>query len=163
MSLGLVRVVLVLASLAAIPAGLAVYRMPLGATTPATVNRVLPAAEVSSTSGDSIEPLLRRAAALAPFRADRRAARVAYDVTAADEPPVAVPPATPKPTLMLSGIVWGGDPAAVLEGLPGADGPRAVRRRDRIGALTIRGIERDRVIVTGLDTTWTLRVREPWK
>jgi len=97
-----------------------------------------------------------------PFRIARRPAPVAYDLVRAAQPPAPVPP---KPALVLTGIVWdrGGNPSAVLDGVPGAGGPRVVRSGERIGALLIRRIERDRVVVVGLDTTWTLTVREPWK
>jgi hypothetical protein len=60
------------------------------------------------------------------------------------------------------GIVWGREPAAVIEGLPGVEGPRVVRRGDNVGALRVRDIVQDRVIVVGLDTTWTLKLRVPW-
>ncbi len=96
------------------------------------------------------------------FRVARRPAGVTYDLVRAAQPPTPVPP---KPALMLTGIVWdrGGNPSAVLDGVPGAGGPRVVRSGERIGALLVRRIERDRVVVVGLDTTWTLTVREPWR
>jgi hypothetical protein len=81
-------------------------------------------------------------------------------IVSASAPPA---PSAPKPVLVLSGIVWGPEPTAVLEGIPGVEGARVVRRLDRVGALAVRSIQRDRVIVTGLDTTWTLQVKEPWK
>ena len=42
-----------------------------------------------------------------------------------------MPPA-PKPVLTLVGVVWdkGRDPSALIDGLPGVDGPRPVRRGD---------------------------------
>jgi hypothetical protein len=52
---------------------------------------------------------------------------------------------------------------AVLEGLPGIQGPRVLQLGERVGGLTVRRIKGDVVTVTGLDTTWTLRVKEPWK
>ena len=75
-----------------------------------------------------------------------------------------VPPdLPPKPQLVLTGIVWGALPQAVLEGLPGTSEPHVVRAGDAIGGLRIRHIGRDRVVVAGMDTVWTLAVREPWK
>lgn len=96
-----------------------------------------------------------------PFRIGRRPASVAYNPVR-DAQPVA--PAPPKPALALTGVVWDarGDPSAVLEGLPGIAGPRVVREGDRLGSLEVRRIGRDRVLVVGMDTTWTLVVREPW-
>lgn len=95
-----------------------------------------------------------------PFRVARRPAPTAYNPIAAATPEA--PPA-PKPVLALTGIVWGEVPEAVLEGLPGTDGPRVVRRGETVAGFRIRAIERSHVIVAGLDTVWTLTVREPWR
>jgi hypothetical protein len=32
-----------------------------------------------------------------------------------------------------------------------------------VGPLRVRRIERERVVIAGLDTVWTLTVREPWR
>ncbi len=96
-----------------------------------------------------------------PFRITRRPADVAYDPSRAASP--ATSEAVPKPTLVLSGIVWGAAPEAVLEGIPGVEGSRLVRVRDLVAGLLVKQIQRDRVVITGMDTVWTLRVREPWK
>ena len=87
---------------------------------------------------------------------------MAYDPVRLAEPAA---PATPKPALTLVGIVWDGgrDPSALIEGLPSTDGPRAVGRGDVIGGLRVRAIKTDQVVIIGLDTTWVLGVREPWK
>ena len=95
-----------------------------------------------------------------PFRATRRQALTPYNPIAAATPEA--PPA-PKPVLALTGIVWGEVPEAVLEGFPGTDGPRVVRQGETVAGLRIRAIERSHVIVAGLDTLWTLTVREPWR
>jgi len=108
------------------------------------------------------ESLGRSAIARDPFRFGRRPAAVAYDPLRSGQPPVPTPP---KPVLTLVGIVWDGgkDPTALLEGLPGTDGPRAVRTGEVVTGLHVKRIDRDRVAIVGLDTTWTLTVREPWK
>jgi hypothetical protein len=54
-------------------------------------------------------------------------------------------------------------PSAVIEGLPGVEGARVVRLGDVIAGLAIKQVGGGRVIVTGMDTTWLLQVREPWK
>ncbi|SRR6266568_740237 len=97
-----------------------------------------------------------------PFRVTRRPATVLYDAVRLAQP--AIPP-TPKPVLALVGIVWdsGKDPTALVEGIPGADGPRPVRQGETIAGLRVKTIKQDRVLITGLDTTWTLTVREPWR
>jgi len=96
-----------------------------------------------------------------PFRVTRRSSPVTYDPVRMAQPPV--PPA-PKPTLALVGIVWGaGEPTALVEGLPGVEGPRPLRPGDTVAGLRVTAIRADRVVITGLDTTWTLMVREPWR
>ena len=97
-----------------------------------------------------------------PFRVTRRPAAVLYDPVRISQPAI---PAPQKPALALVGIVWdsGKDPTALVEGIPGADGPRPVRRGETIAGLRVKAIKQDRVLITGLDTTWTLTVREPWR
>lgn len=163
MSQGLAKVAALLASAAAITVGTVVLRKPAVAMAlPPRVHAASRPVE-APVPDQRIDSLLRRAADAAPFRAARQPPAVPFNPAAADEPAAPPPSSAPRPMLVLSGIVWGASPAAVLEGLPETEGPRVVRRLDRVGALTVRRIERDRVIVTGLDTTWTLRVREPWK
>lgn len=116
-------------------------------------------AEYAAPSVDSL------AQAIVPrdvFRVTRRPAPIAYDPIRVAQPPVPTPP---KPPLVLTGIVWDakGDPSAVLNGLPDGAGPRVVRRGEQLGALRVRLIARDRVVVAGLDTVWILTVREPWR
>jgi hypothetical protein len=97
-----------------------------------------------------------------PFRLGRRPGPIVYDPLQLTQP--AAPP-PPRPVLVLSGIVWdgGASPTALVEGLPGADASRAVRAGETVGGLRVKRIERDRVVIAGLDTTWVLTVREPWK
>ncbi len=97
-----------------------------------------------------------------PFRLSRRPAAAAYDPLRLAEQTA---PPVPKPVLQLAGIVWEGgrDPTALVEGLPGVEGVRVVRVGDVVAGLRIWGITADAVRITGLDTTWVLRVREPWR
>lgn len=95
-----------------------------------------------------------------PFRFGRRPAVTAYDPVRLAQP-VAPPP--PRPQLILLGIVNGADPSAVLEGLPGVEGSRVVRVGDSVAGLQIKQIGTTRVVIVGMDTTWVLEVREPWK
>lgn len=97
-----------------------------------------------------------------PFRVTRGPSDVVYDPVRLAQP-LTPPPA--KPALALVGIVWDNarDPTALVEGLPGMDGPRPVRQGESIAGLRVKTIKRDRVVITGLDTTWTLTVREPWR
>ena len=95
-----------------------------------------------------------------PFRPARRPAAVAFDPAPATEVSQAPPP--PKPALVLTGLLWGADPAAVVEGLPGAEGPRVGTAGDTLAGLRVRRIMAHSVLITGMDTTWTLTVRQPW-
>ena len=123
------------------------------------------ASDGGSHAQPALDSLVRAVAEAAPFRASRTLPAVAYnpDRTAAPAGSSASPQL--KPQLVLSGVVWGGQakPMAVLEGLPGIQGPRVVRVGERVGGLTLRRIQRDAVVVTGLDTMWTLTVKAPWK
>ena len=128
----------------------------------APVTLVVAPAAVASPSrgaGSPAAETLDRLVSRDPFRPGRRPAPVAYGPIKLAQ---SLAPQTPKPVLVLDGIAWTpGDAEAVLEGLPGADGPRVVRPGDVVGGLRVRRIAADRVIVTGVDTTWTLTVRKP--
>jgi hypothetical protein len=65
--------------------------------------------------------------------------------------------------LALVGLVAGIEASAVIEGLPGIEGARVVRVGDVVAGLRVKQIVSDRVTIVGMDTTWILRVREPWK
>ena len=97
-----------------------------------------------------------------PFRMARRPSPILYDPARLAQPSV---PLVLKPSLSLVGVVWdnGNDPTALVEGLPGVDGPRPLRRGDTVAGLRVKMIRADGVVITGLDTTWTLTVREPWR
>jgi hypothetical protein len=152
---------LVLTALGGLALGVRLVAWPL-------VRVVLPppasAAAVVSPAVSLLEPdsLVHWTVARDPFRVMRRPSSVLYDPVRLAQP--ATPP-PPKPVLALVGIVWdnGRDPTALLEGLPGVDGPRPVRLGETIAGLQVKAIKPDRVVITGLDTTWTLTVREPWR
>jgi hypothetical protein len=91
------------------------------------------------------------------FRRSRRPAPAATSVGGTTPPS-----GQPRPVLRLVGFVAGNDPSALIEGLPGTAGPRAVRQGDVIGPLTVRRITATAVEVVGMDTTWTLTVRGSW-
>jgi hypothetical protein len=97
-----------------------------------------------------------------PFRVARRPAPLAYDPLRLLQP--SSPPSL-KPALVLVGIVWDGgrNPTALIEGFPGVEGPRSVRPGETIAGWRVTRIAATRVIIAGLETTWTLTVREPWR
>jgi hypothetical protein len=108
------------------------------------------------------DSLLKVALAQAPFRATRRPASRAYD----PEAPAAASPspatAPPKPTLVLTGLVLGSEPAAIIEGIPGREGSAVIREGAQEGGIRVRRIRAGDVVLVGLDTSWTLKVRNPW-
>jgi hypothetical protein len=108
-------------------------------------------------AADSLAGLVARD----PFRVARRPAPTVYDPLRLAEQ---LAPAPPKPVLTVVGVVSGPEPAAVIEGLPGMEGSRVVRVGDVVGGgLRVKQIDRDRVVIVGMDTTWVLKVREPWR
>jgi hypothetical protein len=96
------------------------------------------------------------------FRLARRPAAVPFDPQSAGVPDQTAEPA-PRPQLTLEGLVEGRDAVAILEGLPGITGARALRVGEGVGGLFVRRIGGGRVVVVGSDTTWVLRVREVWR
>ena len=106
------------------------------------------------------DDLIRLARAQTPFRASRRPPSVRFGMASM---PVVVVAAVPKPVLRLTGILWGSEPVALLEGVPGQEGAVVVREGESVGALRVIRVERSRVLLSGFDTTWTLTVRQPWQ
>jgi hypothetical protein len=113
-----------------------------------------------STSGRITAESVAAVVSHDPFRIGRRPTLPAYDPQRLAEQ-LAPPP--PKPTLILVGVVKGTQPSAVIEGLPGVEGSRVVRVGDVVAGLQVKKITDGRVLIIGMDTTWVLEVREPWK
>jgi hypothetical protein len=95
-----------------------------------------------------------------PFRIGRRPLLPAYDPLRLAEQ-LAPPP--PRPALLLVGVIDGVNPSAVIEGFPGVEGSRIVRMGDVVAGLTIKKVGTGGVVISGMDTSWVLEVREPWK
>jgi hypothetical protein len=123
-----------------------------------------PEVAVAATAGDIARRIpADSVAAIAsrdPFRIGHRPALPAYDPLRLAEQ-FAPPPQ--RPALVVVGVMEGVDPSAVIEGFPGVEGARVVRVGDVIGQLAIKKVGTGRVVITGMDTTWVLEVREPWK
>jgi hypothetical protein len=92
----------------------------------------------------------------AVFRERRMRAQVAFDPSQ----PAPAPAGPPRPAIQLVGIAWGSNPIALVDGVPGMDRSRAMQRGDTAGGLRLRRISPREVVMTGYDTTWTLRLRE---
>ncbi len=163
MSYSLARAGLVLLALGgAWVTGLAITRPVVGVEMPAPHSLIRPRANGvvdSPIDRRSVERAIARPA----FRADRRAPSRGYDPEQALRPDPPAAPLVPKPTLAITGIVWGEEPAAVVEGVPGTEGSVVLRPGDSAAGLRMVRIQGDRVVIRGMDTTWQLRVREPWK
>ena len=126
---------------------------------PAAAAHALPPADsLLSSDGDSLSAL---AVGRDVFRVTRRPASVAFnpDVDESEHEPER----PPRPLLQLLGIVAGRDPTAIVDGLPGSEGPRVVRAGDVIGPLAVERITPGEVRIAGMDTVWVLQVREPWR
>jgi hypothetical protein len=160
MILRAMRVSLYAVGVGALLTGRAVLRWPGPSTLESSDGRTGPDGGVMTAplSSESLAVLVARD----PFRVSRAPAQLWYDPIKYAEPPAPEEPKPPKPVLVLSGILWGPDPSAVLEGVPGIAGPRLVRAGDTLGGLTIRRVREKAVEVKGYDTTWVLGVREPW-
>jgi hypothetical protein len=119
-----------------------------------------PTAHFSSTGGRIATESIATIVSRDPFRIGRRPLLPAYDPLRLAEQ---LAPSPPKPTLSLVGVLNGIEPSAVIEGLPGVEGSRVVRVGDIVAGLTVKKITNGRVVIAGMDTTWVLEVREPWK
>lgn len=163
MSYGLARACLVLLALGgAWVTGLAITRPVVRVELPVPHSLVRPAA--SRLAGLPLDhEVIQRAIGRPAFRADRRAPSTRYDPDRTSMPETPAAPPVPKPALAISGIVWGDEPTAVVEGVPGIEGSIVLRPGDSAAGLRVVRIERDRVVIRGMDTTWLLSVREPSK
>ncbi len=154
--LGIARVLAILATVAAAPVAVQALRP----WPPSAAGGAAPIAVGAAAGAARPDSLDEKVIARDPFRATRRPASVAFDPNPIPPPPAEPPP--PKPVLVVSGIMWGRDPSAVLEGLPGVEGARLVRAGEVVAGIRVRRITAHAVTVTGMDTTWVLQVRKPW-
>jgi hypothetical protein len=152
-----VRLILVMAGAAAIPAGVHLGRW-IQVELPAAAPVASPAVRAPNRlEWDSVGAAL---VSRDPFRASRSPAPLAYRPEVADA--VVVDAAPPKPVLALSGIVWGTEPSVVVEGLPGVEGGTLMRPGETVSGIRLRRVTRDQAMLIGMDTTWVLSVRKPW-
>lgn len=94
-----------------------------------------------------------------PFRLDRSVAnRPDRRLVAAAGDNLAAPSdAAPK----LTGVVWGQVPVAIVEGLPGAEGPILLRLGDQRFGVRVGRILPTGVVLVAKDTTWHLHLTAP--
>lgn len=107
-----------------------------------------------------LSELVRLAQAETPFRVGGLPPRIRYGA----QPPVPVSqvPREPRPVLQLSGILWGREPAALVEGIPGREGAVVLHLGESAGSIKVVQLTETVARLSGMDTVWTLTVREPW-
>jgi hypothetical protein len=119
----------------------------------------LPAAAVAPerAAPESLEVAVGDIADRNLFRPERASAEE-REATARPPVPGAIAP-TPRPRLVLRGVLGGPPWDAVIEGIPGREGAIVVRAGQSISGITVRSVHRDTVHVRGFDTTWALTLR----
>lgn len=163
MTHGLLRLALAVLALSA-PIAFVGWRAGLGADTrPALAPIVVTINRPVRVNHRTVDSLLAATVASAPFRRARRPTTMAYnpEKAATQGEPAAPPP--PKPALVLTGIVLGPEPAAILEGLPGHDGSAVLCEGAVEAGIRVQRISAHAVVLVGMDTTWSLKVRNPWQ
>lgn len=154
---GVARLILIGLGMLAIPTGVAGLRSVEAHLDPAG-GAAIPATDTPGVG--VLDSLVLAVVDHDPFRLTRSPAATAYSPVPVE--PVYVEPPPPKPQLVLTGIMWGDEPIAIVEGVPGIDGARLLRPGDSVGGIRIRRITRQDVTLVGMDTTWVLQVRKPW-
>jgi hypothetical protein len=113
---------------------------------------------LQSPTTESFLAAVREVTAGNPFRTSRRPSSLPFgtDVQTAEQ---SQPPRQPHPALVLAGIVGGPPWVALLEGVPGRDGPVAVRRGDTIAGLSVGEITSQGAVIASVDTVWKLTLK----
>ncbi len=150
------RRVLGLLGLAALPVGVFLLR-PVHADLPAVSEPEYPVVAVESAPLDSLAAYV---VAHDLFRQNRAPAPRAFSVVQQTDEPATAP--KELPVLLVTGIVWGHRPSAVIEGVPGSAGAVLAHSGDTLGGIRIARITPSSVTLQGPDTTWSLPVRTPW-
>ncbi|HET7586185.1 MAG TPA: hypothetical protein VFK13_14830 [Gemmatimonadaceae bacterium] len=93
------------------------------------------------------------------FRVERRPSGVPYLVSLIGAPP---PAATPRPVLVLTGVLGGPPWQGVVEGIPGTQGGVLVLPGSVVNGYKIKAVSESTAIVEGQDTSWTLTLKRGW-
>lgn len=142
-----------LVAAAPLPLAVALFRAHAAPAEPASA---VPPPAIGARSGAAggLDSATGPALRAAPFRADGKPSAIAYDPTRGEQ--VQPPDAPAKPALILVGLVGGPIPSAMIDGVPGREGPVVVAVGDTFAGLRLRRIALGSVVVAGMDTTWTL-------
>lgn len=149
------RVAIALAAITAVGIAAAVLwpTVPPPPAAAERVSRTRPLPRTTEAALDSAIDIIHRAAPLQPSRTPTPPRRAADTLPAQ--------PAPPRPVLVLTALAGGASPAAVVEGIPGVEGARVLRVSDTVSGLRLVAIRNGIAIISGLDTTWHLQLREP--
>lgn len=96
------------------------------------------------------------------LRLERLRERWLFEMAPADEPheaAVAAPEmatAAPRPNVVLTGIVRGRRSVAVIEGLPGFDGPQLIPLGGELGELRVVSLDAGRALIRVRGARWSL-------
>lgn len=121
----------------------------------------LPTAAYTATAVALVRPdsSVRLLAHRNPFRLHRSRATRRFGESVQQAP--AEVAASPPPELTLVGVV--GPPwVALVEGLPGRQTAVAIVQGTGVDDFMIEAVRGDTVVITGLDTTWTLIPKVTW-
>jgi len=136
--------------------------VPIGAALPRTTR----AARVAAQAGPQAYPADSLAAVVQAgdvFRLGHRPAPVRYDPAPQSVPAPSPTPTAARPALLLAGVLLGGEPAAVIEGLPGTDGARVLHVGQVVAHYLLREVSADRAVIVGPDTVWVLTLRRQFR
>jgi len=100
-----------------------------------------------------------------PFRMGRKPTSPRYLPFSADDErdmDASAPP-TPRPEWTLTGVLWGPQPLAVFDGIPGELGSGVLAEGDTVGPIRVERIAADTVFLRGTGASWTFTLEVPWK
>jgi hypothetical protein len=121
---------------------------------------VPPTTTLAFISEDSLDAAADLTVTNDPFRLSNRPAEVSYDPQSDGLTVPVAPLASPRPLLVLKGIVGGPPWQAIIDGLPGQPAATVAQQGSVFDKLVVRSVSRDSVVIQGPDTSWTLGFRK---
>lgn len=128
---------------------------------PSPVPPSLPATPAWAPSTDSLENAVSVIEAGNLFRSDRVSATESEPEARAPSGQPPVPP-NARPQLSLRGLVGGPPWDAIIDGIPGRDGPVVLRSGQPTAGFTLHRVRHDTAIIHSPDTIWKLTLRRTW-
>lgn len=121
---------------------------------PILLARVPAIAQQPVPMADSLTDRLSSVGRMWPFRPSRSAAERSLPEGALGQSSLE------RPTLVLSGLILADPPGAIITGIPGGSGSTVLRPGEAAGGVRLRSVAGAGAVLTGMDTTWTLRLQE---